>query len=283
MTIRVSALGDDFFSTFQRDGRNRPIVESVSRDSTLEFQMRGSYINVYYRGGSVLKLDDDGSIDISKTYLNGMKVSTVEDWVKLLPAIKQNVDQCDFQNNQQEKEYQQLIYRANSYGREAHNTDYFPIDREFSQIDILALRWGRESHRARTKKGVRLALIEVKYGVASAAKLKEQMGRYLAEVTAKLPAIALDMSRLVTQKCDLGLFGRYSKSMRGIAVSPDSLEAILMLVDAYDKPEDFASIKNAWAELRKGLVSPPIPVEFHVAKAHHCGFGLWNRHFANNV
>lgn len=282
MTIRKCALSDDFLATFRAGAPNSPIVDLVKRDSTLEFQMRGSYINVYYRGGSVLKLMDSGAITIDKTYLGSLVIGGVADWLRLLPIIKQNVDQCKFQNSQQEKEYQQLIYRANSFGREALNTDYFPIDREFSQIDILALRWGRESHRARTKKGVPLALIEVKYGVGSAAKLYEQMHRYVSEVAAKLPVVAEDATRLISQKCELGLFGKYSPSMRGITVSANSFEAILMLVDAYDAPRDFSQIRAVWDKLRGTFGRDP-RVSFYVAKAHHCGLGLWNRHFLRSV
>jgi len=144
MSIRKSSLGDFFFKSFLPGGTNEGIVKLVNRDRTLDLQFRGTYINVYYRGGSLLKLTDEGAIKIHRTYCRGEEIKNVNAWLKSVARFKHNLDQCRFTNDQQELEYQQLAYRANSYAREAQHTDYFPIDREFNDADLLAIKWPKK-------------------------------------------------------------------------------------------------------------------------------------------
>ena len=42
------------------DGLLHPILERVKQDQTLMLAIRGNYINIYYRGGNILKVEEQG-------------------------------------------------------------------------------------------------------------------------------------------------------------------------------------------------------------------------------
>ena len=68
-------LSEDFFENL-RSGFLSGITESVKSDSDLNLEIRDAYINVYYKGNSLLKLAEVNAskykVDIHQKFLEGI-------------------------------------------------------------------------------------------------------------------------------------------------------------------------------------------------------------------
>lgn len=145
---------DDQFMEDLKQGILFPILERVRADHTLMLAIRRNYINVYYRGGNLLKLEKKtGNIRRYKPYFNpkyfGKESHQLRDWVKhnSLPLatreaadawvikfgeLKQEMDLHFGQKSKDEREFQQLIVRENNYSRLSNSTEYFFTDIEYT-------------------------------------------------------------------------------------------------------------------------------------------------------
>ncbi|HBK05613.1 MAG TPA: hypothetical protein DDZ81_07080 [Acetobacteraceae bacterium] len=167
-----------------------PLLGRVKEDHTLMLALRGSYINIYYRGGSILKITEDSTkkIEQQPSYEIGFDseyhrassslpitfpttVSSDEDvkqLVGVIPNLKYAMDRFFAKKNKSEREFQQLIVRENNLSPIANETEYFIVDIELAGVlpnarfDMLAVRW--LSHERRTRSALVPVLIEVKYG-----------------------------------------------------------------------------------------------------------------------
>ena len=64
------SLENSFMNDLEK-GKLRFLLERIQRDSTLDLQFRGNYINIYYRGGVILELKTKGNnykASINKKY-----------------------------------------------------------------------------------------------------------------------------------------------------------------------------------------------------------------------
>lgn len=145
--------------------------------------IREGYINIYYRGGNILKLEEQSerryepSFD-SQYNKSGKAIpalpkdikdpNDVKKWVESFPFIKEIMDFYFSGHPKPEREFQQLVARENNFSTIANQTEYFVSDIEFAdsalgaRFDILAVRWlisQRKSSRV-----FRPAFIEIKYG-----------------------------------------------------------------------------------------------------------------------
>ena len=160
-----------------------PILERVKQDHTLMFSIRMDYINIYYRGGNILRVKENPGNSYSAFFDRNYNISDMpnpdlppsitnqEDaktWVNSLQNLKGVMDLYFSQYSKPEREFQQLIARENNFSTIAGQSEYFVSDIEFTdsslgaRFDILALSW-LASQRKNTS-GCRPALIEMKYG-----------------------------------------------------------------------------------------------------------------------
>jgi hypothetical protein len=178
------------------------ILTSVHHDNNLTVEIRHNYINIYYRGGNMLRItekkegydfkfdlqyikeDNDAKIMISNL---PAYVSIYEDgraWPDMIPAIKTEMDIYFVSHKKAEREFQQLVVRENNIGGIAKDTDYFICDVEYqagdTRFDLIAAK------RMSIGK-YRLALIEMKYadsalsGKSGIADHVHKAYRYLSE------------------------------------------------------------------------------------------------------
>lgn len=178
------------FLTDLQTGMLRPLLVRVKEDDTLMLALRGSYINIYYRGGSLFKIEllesssaatssyrVEFDTDYNKNYpplpvdfpfpvTDAAHVSTL---TGAIPELKCVMDRYFARKGKPEREFQQLVVRENNRSMISNETDYFIIDIEIAGIlpnakyDMLAVRWlGRERGKAGT---LVPALIEMKYGI----------------------------------------------------------------------------------------------------------------------
>lgn len=145
--------------------------------------IRQNYINIYYRGGSILRLKEKSDsiysaffdTDYNKLGVHSPDLPvTIENmdatrmWVDSFQDLKGIMDHYFSRYGKPEREFQQLVVRENNFSNIANQTEYFISDIEFAEpsigtrIDILALRWLTSQRQSTCN--CRPVLIEMKYG-----------------------------------------------------------------------------------------------------------------------
>ncbi len=254
--LKCRALSDGFTNEL-KDGKYKNLVQRVRLDKDLDMEFRGTYINIYYQGHSILNLKKSGSFTIEKKFKRGIEgkipeaLNTIEDvntYLELLPQIKDNVVYRRQENGEDERvsqkrelEFEQLLIRANNL-ESRNNSEYIILDRQYvvnngmDRWDLVALRWPIEK-RGRPHQEGYLSLIEVKYAQnPDIQNIKEQVQRYGHYLEAHLSDICKDMKNILSQKIDLGLLaktGDQIKRLRQLPIKPDiaETEIIVYLID----------------------------------------------------
>ena len=181
-------LSDQFFSDLQT-GYLSPLLGRVRQDNTLMLAIRNGYVNIYYRGGSLLKIEEkkakyavsfnhnyDTSLDKDRIRSLSMPdtILTTEDTYSLIGKIAQLKEIMDFHitaNPKEEREYQQVVVRENNYSSISNETEYFIIDIEIAdtslsgRFDLSGIKWDarKRQHISQCKP----VFIEMKYGDSS--------------------------------------------------------------------------------------------------------------------
>ncbi len=165
------------------DGLLRLVFDRVNQDHTLMLAIRDGYINIYYRGGNLLKIEEQSnnsyksSFDIQynkdqkplpflpKSITNQ---NDARSWVDAFPHLKEIMDLYFSNNSKPEREFQQLVARENNFSTISNESEYFISDIEFAdsnlgaRFDMLAIRW--LASQRKNGSNCRPALIEMKYG-----------------------------------------------------------------------------------------------------------------------
>lgn len=165
------------------NGLLHTILERVKKDDTLMLAIRDGYINIYYRGGNILKIQEQGNgayqsffdeqyNKAGKTVLVLPKSIKSQDdakeWVEAFPHLKEIMDYYFSGKSKPEREFQQLVARENNFSTISNESEYFVTDIEFAvsdlgtRLDMLAIRW--LASQRKNGSNCRAALIEMKYG-----------------------------------------------------------------------------------------------------------------------
>src|SRR6056297_1124867 len=111
-----------------KSGQLKEILEFVKSDHTLDIEIRENYINIYYRGGNILKIEeknngyeysfDDNYADkkskvkiSNKSIIN--KYLEQKQWYDYFAYAKQAMNQYFSVKSNLEREFQQLVVREN--------------------------------------------------------------------------------------------------------------------------------------------------------------------------
>ncbi|MBL7127546.1 MAG: hypothetical protein ISS16_01010 [Ignavibacteria bacterium] len=176
-------LNNTFITDLLEDNL-KELLSYVKKDNTLDIEIRGNYISIYYRGGNALKVSEtnvnkydfhfdrkylETSKFLSEDTINSFKLKS--DWDKYFPLVKQAMDFYFTKLSKDEREFQQLVVRENNYSTIANSTDYFILDIEYdnrknARFDIVAIEWESEASIRKLMKGYKpkLVVIEMKYG-----------------------------------------------------------------------------------------------------------------------
>jgi hypothetical protein len=142
-----------------------PILERVKLDHTLMLAIRENYINIYYRGGNILKVNFKKQDESSNHYQSSFDVeynksgktipvlpttikcqADAKTWVDEFSQLKEIMDIYFAKTGKSEREFQQLVARENNNSTISNESEYFVLDIEFTdpgnaRFDMLAIRW----------------------------------------------------------------------------------------------------------------------------------------------
>ena len=220
--MKKRSLSEAFLADFKENGKFAKVTELAVCDPTLDFEMRGDSVMLYYRGGKILEIKETGGIDgLDTNYSKGICLTpNMDELDTYIYKAKSLIDkfQLDVKNHLGEKEYQQRIVYENNQSVNAEDNDFFIADVEWAdstldgRADIVAFRW---DHMRHAKREVQMVIIEVKQGENSIktrsntadASLKKHYDDYLRfkVQTEYVKDVAKDMLIILHQKYLLGL------------------------------------------------------------------------------
>lgn len=275
------------------------LLERVRGDHTLDLQIRENYVNVYYRGGSLVCARSERAggytFAFNTQYLDfpGAPASTgvaantsilsAEDcaaWMGSVPLLKDVMDRWFAFHPWREREVQQLLTRENTWDAAiAGGTDFFVCDLEYvrngGRADIVGVHWPSTGHARKRRTGHRLAFAELKYGDSALSGDCGLLGHVrgveaLAADARVLDEIKHEMVGVFGQKHRLGLV-RTKHVLDGFSDEPPEM----LIVIANHDPEstrlrrELEAVANAQVDL----------VEVRVGHASAFGYGLYDDFF----
>ena len=269
-----------------------PVRDRVLVDRSLCLEIRGDYINIYYRGGNLLKLSsapagyiaffdpeyakgDGGALAETLPAVDVKNGADVEAWLAMIPTFKQAMDIFLGRHPKEEREAQQLILRDNNFGGVSRATDYYVCDIEYAnplgRFDLVAVHWPSNSAVRKKQEGRRLVLVEVKYGdgaIDDPAGIHSHIidiNRFL-EDGANVQALKDEMVGVFNQKRALGVMN-CGKDLLAFSDEPPML--LLALVN---HDQDSSKLRSSLETL------PPSPhAEVYIATGCFMGYGLFDQ------
>lgn len=292
------AISKDFLDDLLT-GELKPLLDMVHIDDTLDLELRGKCINIYYRGGSLFRITEKGSgtyeICFDSNYCNteawrntGSKVEskpTIEQAVKDIPYYKQAMDMWFHKHPKYEREFQQLLVRENNnQGDISKSTDYYIIDIEYadsnenrkSRFDIVALKWESKSSDRRNPEKCSIALMELKYGdgaLNNDSGIKEHLNdlkSFMSIEKEKLDDFKKDIETVFKQKCQLGLVDGLQEKQYEVSISFENPEVILLFAD--HDPDSSVLVKEL-TDINYNDYKDVFDI--YIAEASYIGYGLY--------
>lgn len=281
----MHALKDTFIAEL-RGGFLAQLTETVTKDHDLDLEIRGNCINIYYKGNSLLKLEESAArnkprryiVSIDRSFSDRLDIPKVlidedstKQFLNKISALKQRIIEHGISL---ETEYEQLIIRANNF-EPGINSDYFVIDRQYiigadrDRFDLTGFFWGRRPRKR--KQVVPLCLIEVKFALnPDIVSVDKQFERYYNSIKPRAEHFAKEAEVMFRQKLDLGLYDQpphrvAAMKTLGFATDISQFQFILVLVDYNPNSISFDPKKLARLGFSKQI------------KVFRTGFAMWRQ------
>jgi len=294
----VRELSQTFLADLKnKDGVLRPILDRTKQDHTLMLAIRDGYINIYYRGGNLLRITEqrngpycsffDEQYNRGQTRLLPQCPRAIADqadaesWVQSFPRLKEVMDFYLSRHCKPEREFQQLVARENNFSTISNESEYFILDIEFAdsdlgaRFDMLAMRWlaCQRKHGA----GCRPALIEMKYGdgaldgSAGLVKHLQDIDSLVSDCV-RYRTLVRTMAGQFNQLDDLGLLHFNRARNLEVKIDPEARpEVIIILANHNPRSTKLAAILDDPA-LRQYEESSKFDLKFYAAS--FAGYGM---------
>ena len=220
-------ISDDFLDDLGDGGLLHPFLDLVKTDRTLDIEIRDDRINIYFRGGNLLRVEEkkrrvyEGWFDVKykgitkKTRPTSISCpNDVTDWIDRISELRTAMNTWFAKHPKEEREFQQLIVRENNIGKIASATDYFICDIEYAnpngRFDMVAVHWPSSASQRKRGAELELVLIEVKFGDAALTK-KAGIVEHVKDANAflkngqRVRSLKSEMKTVFNQKRILGL------------------------------------------------------------------------------
>ncbi len=252
------ALSPQFFGDLKSEnGLLAPLLQRVKNDDTLMLALRGSYVNIYYRGGNLLKVSARPAGGYSATFDANYNQSghalpqfpflidaalDAQALADAISALKYTMDHYLAVHPKSEREFQQLVARENNYSPISNETEYFIVDIEVAgaltkaRFDMLGVRWLRNE---RKKQDCLVpVLIEMKYGkdaLGGESGLQKHLDDAHGISEDSWKNLCKELEEQINQLADLGLlqFNRSSRVQR-LVVDQDAKKELIFLLANYN-------------------------------------------------
>lgn len=233
------------------------LLARIKEDDTLMLALRGNYVNIYYRGGNLLKITQNpvgkyiATFD-SKYNKTGhdlpafpFSIASTEDAVELIrhiPDLKYTMDSYFSGHRKSEREFQQLVARENNCSSISNETEYFIVDIEVAgaltkaRFDMLGVRWLRNERKKQNS--LVPVLIEMKYGIDAMegkSGLQEHLDAAYKISEESWENLRSELEEQVNQLADLGLleFNRSRQDER-LEIDPAATPELVFLLANYN-------------------------------------------------
>ena len=281
-TKKHRKISDEFRDEL-KTGKLKKLLDCVLEDDSLCLELRGEAVNIYYRGGSLFKIDNKYNITFDLGYDKDKKLNPnpdVEEAVKSIPFYKQAMDKWFHEHPKYEREFQQIILRENNNsGKISRATDYYIVDIEYqdtensSRFDMVAFKWPSNGTARKNTNALSLALIEVKYGdnaVGGSAGIKKHLDDLKSFINdkEKLKEFKEDMEHVFKQKCKLGLMDGLQEYQFKVSLSDDEPEVIFIFAN---HDPDSKKINNILSDINISYY----PFKILAAQSSFMGYGLY--------
>jgi len=278
-TNKKRGITDIGFMGALQSGHLKPLIDLVRVDDDLDFQIRDNYINIYFKGNSLLKLDSNFKVTIDSSLTNGVKIAKqlssipeVYIFLNQVPSIKHQITLLT--KKAIEGEYEQLFIRANNC--DLTESEYFILDRQYtrsdgteSKLDLVGLYWSRNNRQK--NKIVPLTIFEVKYSLNQDIKnVHEQLQRYHDFIGNCFDELVDEMETVLQQKTLLQTLTKKTKqdndlSKLKILRDPKQVQFVLVLIDY-----------NPNSTLQNLNLMKQLPF-YNQVKIFRGGLGLWGQ------
>lgn len=251
--IKTRSLNEVFIKDLS-NGILTNLLERVIKDSTIDLQMRGDSVDIYYRGGVILHLEqkiDTYQATINEEYFRQNPVikfekniktkENIQEWINQVPQIKEARDFHYVDKNTAERDFMQLTVRSNSYEKEIVQGNIIITDVEYDyigKIDLLGLILNKNNVNSLDTE---FAFIEGKYATASATgtsgleKHLKDIQTFASEYNEQLEALKKDTKLIFKQKMELGLYNlkdtNIDKKLNIINNKNNKIKFIILLAD----------------------------------------------------
>ncbi len=285
---------DNEFMVALKTGSLNPVLKLVHKDQTLCLEIRENYVNIYYRGGNILRIDKNGSnynyVFNSDYFVHDRFLmppqpvlptsGPITAYLELIPILKQEMDRWFVENPKLEREVQQMILRDNNIDRLANDTDYYISDIEYantengSRFDIVGLKWISDRVKRRDRKQLSLSLMELKYGDDSLTKESgivkhfEDIGNFVK--SNGFNDFVDEVEKQFNQKIELGLI--YNQN-RPILINKEARKEFILI---FTNHKAASSILNRELMIAMDMF-PTIETDIDVliAQSSFMGYGLY--------
>jgi len=266
------------------NGSLKYILDYVHKDDTLDMELRGKEVTIYYRGGKLFSIKEDKDVykllRLDKKYTKPLNepvpdINNIEDYIQ---KAKHIMDVWFVRNRKWERELQQQIIIENNYSPTAKDTDYFILDIEYKdtgRADIVALRWNstRKDHKSLNTK---LTIFELKQGYGSIGGDSSIVKHYNDFITftsdpKKVANFKDDMIKVFAQKRKLGLIPYLDKNLKNKEIQDVGKEIDFIVI--------LANYKSASTQLSKTDIKQLNGCKFMFANG--MGYGLFSKNIVD--